>query len=102
MLRPDIKRMVHFAYLNLVESGFPSPETYTLNLDLILCRNVLIYFSSEFRCDFLRRLAGSLQPGGLLLVGLGETASSEARFVPVAVDNGNVFRVVDPHDGRVR
>ena len=42
-------------------------------LDLILCRNVLIYFDEARRADALARLVRALKPGGWLLVGYSET-----------------------------
>lgn len=41
--------------------------------DLILCRNVLFYLVPRLRGQVLERLAGALKPGGLLLLGAGET-----------------------------
>jgi chemotaxis protein methyltransferase CheR len=41
--------------------------------DLILCRNVLIYFDDETRKNILARLRSALSPGGYLLLGSSET-----------------------------
>ena len=41
--------------------------------DVILCRNVLLYFSLDLRRKVLARLAEALRPGGLLVLGAGET-----------------------------
>ena len=41
--------------------------------DIILCRNVLIYFDAEARRSILANLAASLAPGGFLLTGFSET-----------------------------
>lgn len=41
--------------------------------DAILCRNVLIYFSDATAAAVVRRLAGALRPGGVLLVGVSES-----------------------------
>ncbi|MDY6941652.1 MAG: protein-glutamate O-methyltransferase CheR [Pseudomonadota bacterium] len=42
------------------------------HFQIILCRNVLIYFSPETKADILERLAGALVPGGFLLLGASE------------------------------
>ena len=45
-----------------------------VKLDVIFCQNVLIYFRRWLRRDLLNALVDRLKPGGLLVVGLGETA----------------------------
>jgi chemotaxis protein methyltransferase CheR len=45
----------------------------TGRFDLILCRNVLLYFSPERRREAFDRLAASLAPDGYLMLGAGET-----------------------------
>ena len=41
---PSIREMVKFTQLNLVEGHYPSPANLTPAIDLVLCRNVLMYF----------------------------------------------------------
>jgi chemotaxis protein methyltransferase CheR len=43
-LDPEIREMVKFTQLNLAENGYPSAINLTTGMDLILCRNVLMYF----------------------------------------------------------
>ena len=43
-LIPEVRRMVTFSKLNLVEPVYPAYETNTMMMDLIICRNVTIYF----------------------------------------------------------
>ena len=40
--------------------------------DIVFCRNVLIYFSSDLKKDILTRIHGVLKPGGYLLLGASE------------------------------
>lgn len=68
-LADDIRRRVAFRELNLLES-FRSLGQF----DVILCRNVLIYFDTMTKKDVLDRLAASLMPGGYLFLGATETA----------------------------
>lgn len=61
-----VKGRVSFQKLNLIEDSFPD------NFDLILCRNVVIYFSSETKTVLYHKFFKSLRPGGFLLVGSTE------------------------------
>jgi chemotaxis protein methyltransferase CheR len=64
-----LRRRVEFRYLNLAESTYPSAENGTAGVDLILCRNVMIYFDAETVRQVARRLYQSLRPGGWLITG---------------------------------
>ena len=66
---PELRAVVRFAQLNLHAESYPAPR----NCDLILCRNVLIYFDQPTRSRITRRLIGHLQPGGYLFLGHAET-----------------------------
>ena len=46
-IRPEIKRRVTFSYLNLAADPYPSLATNTNAMDIIFCRNVLMYFSAD-------------------------------------------------------
>jgi chemotaxis protein methyltransferase CheR len=73
-----LRRMVRFEVHNLLEPlpGAPS-------FDLILCRNVLLYFDAANRARAFDRLASALAPDGLLMLGVGETVIGQTeRFVP--------------------
>ena len=66
-IKPQIKAMVEFMELNLL-------ERYMLGkFDIIMCRNVLIYFSADLKKDILTRLHGALNPGGYLILGASES-----------------------------
>jgi len=62
-----IRRYVSFSQHNLLEDRYPADQ------HLILCRNVIIYFTDEAKREIFARMAGSLVPGGYLLVGSTET-----------------------------
>lgn len=54
-------------------------------LDLIVCRNLLIYFKPDTQDALIGQFHGMLKPGGLLMLGRSEsTGTSRARFVPIA------------------
>ncbi|HWM86517.1 MAG TPA: CheR family methyltransferase [Kofleriaceae bacterium] len=59
--------LVKFTHHNLAEGEYPR------QMDLIWCRNVLIYFSPDARRQVVLRLIASLAPGGFLFVGYAES-----------------------------
>jgi len=71
-LAPKIRRMVRFSRLNLIDDHYPSPENTTDRMDLIVCRNVLIYFRDEAIQRIVDRFHESLVDGGWLVVGHAE------------------------------
>lgn len=71
-LRPEFRRMVRFERQNLMSLlDGTVPESFD-GFDLILCRNVLIYFSAESVAGIVRALGRRLRPGGWLLIGHAE------------------------------
>ncbi len=65
-LQPCIRRMVTFTYLNLAEDVYPSLLNNTGAMDVILCRNVLMYFVHPTIRRVLHKLSLALVPGGWL------------------------------------
>lgn len=61
-----IKPRVRFLEHNLLEDAFER------GFDLILCRNVMIYFTAEARRSIMRSFFDALRPGGMLLLGTTE------------------------------
>lgn len=70
-LRDEYRRIVTFERHNLIHGPAPA-----VDFDLILCRNVLIYFSRTRIEQVAARLHAALKPGGWLLVGHAEPSSS--------------------------
>ncbi|SFK66500.1 CheR family methyltransferase [Methylorubrum salsuginis] len=68
---PELRRRVRFQHLNLMD------ERYAIDrdVDILFCRNVLIYFDRPTQRAVLERLAGHLRPGGYLIVGHSESMS---------------------------
>jgi chemotaxis protein methyltransferase CheR len=62
-MQSNLIRHVSFEYHNLITDPFP------MNLDIIFCRNVMIYFDSGAKLKLLRKFYESLKPGGLLIIG---------------------------------
>lgn len=87
---PEIRSMVSFSYLNLVEDTYPSLITNTTNMDIILCRNVTIYFDKTTTQQIAKRFHASLIEGGWLVVGHSEPLASiykgfQAHNFPAAI-----------------
>jgi chemotaxis protein methyltransferase CheR len=62
----SLRRMVRFSQHSLLDAA---PARF----DVILCRNVMMYFGAPTRSTVFSRLADALDPGGLLMLGAGET-----------------------------
>lgn len=73
ILDQRVRSLVRFSYLNLQSPVFPDPDNGTDGLDLILCRNVLIYFRAETMRQIVARFARCLNPEGYLFLGHAET-----------------------------
>ncbi len=71
-LIPEVQRMVTFNQLNLAEPVYPDYATNTMFMDLILCRNVTIYFAEEITRQIVVRFYDALIDGGWLVVGHSE------------------------------
>jgi chemotaxis protein methyltransferase CheR len=104
-IAPAIARMVSFSYLNLVEDAYPSLATNTQSMDLILCRNVLIYFGDRTIEGVLGRLRDSLCEGGWLVSGPADTSTEgyrtfEVRSFPDAIVYRRPARAAHPRPHR--
>jgi len=93
VLHQHIKRNVSFAWLNLVASGNPSFANNTHHMDVILCRNVLIYFNQKTINQIVDRFVQALNPNGWLIVGPSEAAFlTHPQLHPLTVGKGTVFQ----------
>lgn len=71
---PHIRQQVRFDYLNLAEDDYPSVQNNTYAMDIVLCRNVLMYFDLATMKRVISKLHGALADGGYLIVSAAETA----------------------------
>ncbi|KKO52000.1 CheR family methyltransferase [Paenibacillus sp. DMB20] len=69
-----LKKEIRFQKQNLLTDRF---ET---GFDLIVCRNVMIYFTEEAKHKLYHKFAGSLRPGGVLFVGSTEQIFNPAQY----------------------
>ena len=67
-VKPALRTRVRVEHVNLFQAAYPWPA----GLDVIFCRNVMIYFDRESRQTLVERLGEQLAPGGHLFVGHAE------------------------------
>jgi chemotaxis protein methyltransferase CheR len=66
-----LREKVHFSILNLVDDYFFQNNS----LDVVFCRNTLIYFDDKSKRTVVNKLIEKVKPGGYIFVGLSETIS---------------------------
>lgn len=71
-VRPEVKKIVRFAQINLLAPGWPVEGP----LDIIFCRNVLIYFDKPTQKQIVERFLPLLRPDGRLFVGHSENLAT--------------------------
>jgi chemotaxis protein methyltransferase CheR len=74
-INDDIRNRVDFAHLNLASAEYPSVANGTHDVDIIFCRNVLMYFSRERMKKIVQRFRHCLVGGGWLIVNPSEASS---------------------------
>ena len=77
---PEIKNKVHFRKHNLLS------ERFEQNYDLIICRNVMIYFTEETKHELYQNFSRALKPGGILFVGSTEQIFNPKQYGFESVD----------------
>lgn len=87
VVKPDLKAKISFERQNLLSDPFPT------EVDLILCRNVVIYFTEEAKDELYRRFHKALKPGGILFVG-GTESLLRARELGYASASPFFYRAV--------
>ncbi len=68
-VRPELRPFVTWRRQDLLQDRFEK------GFDLIVCRNVVIYFTETAKAELYRRFAESLTPGGILFIGATESIS---------------------------
>jgi chemotaxis protein methyltransferase CheR len=83
-LNDTVKKSVNFRKLNLIDSLGMKPLR---GMDVIFCRNVLIYFDAKAKQKVVSNLYDSLNPGGYLFIGSSESLHNVTRaFRPRVID----------------
>jgi chemotaxis protein methyltransferase CheR len=95
-IKDRLRRRVTFAALNLAEDTYPTPVAGVGEMDLILCRNVLLYFEAETVRQVAQRLLASLAAGGWLITSSADPPlAPETPFETVVADEGVFYRRLD-------
>ncbi|QSQ22208.1 protein-glutamate O-methyltransferase CheR [Pyxidicoccus parkwayensis] len=93
VLAPDVQQLVRFNYLNLALDTWPSADSGIWKLDVIFCRNVLIYFNRATIEAVARRLHDALADGGYLFTGPSDPPLGDlAPLQPVLTEWGVLYR----------
>jgi chemotaxis protein methyltransferase CheR len=91
VLSPQICNQASFAYLNLNDNNYPSISNSTNAQDLILCRNVLIYFDAEHTKNLMKKISDCIIPGGFLLLGASDPIDIKGTRLRVHQNPGLYF-----------
>ncbi len=68
-VRPELKKHVFITRFNLMESSFNHKEV----MDMIFCRNVVIYFDLQTKIEIFKKFNASIESGGYLFLGYSES-----------------------------
>lgn len=89
-VKQDVRQRIRFQQLNLLDSYSGLGK-----FDIVFCRNVLIYFSSDRKADILRRIHACLNPGGYLILGSSEALTDAAdRYQMVQCNPGIIYQAL--------
>lgn len=98
-LLPGIRRMVRFGRLNLANAAYPSAASGIEAMDLIFCRNVLMYFKPALIDSVIARVRATLSDGGWLVVSPSEAvAELGRRFVMHSFPGAILYQRDDAKD----
>jgi chemotaxis protein methyltransferase CheR len=89
VLDPELRSAVTFEERNLAELGIGLWQPQTL--DVVFCRNVLMYFAPEVARAVVDRIAGSLVPGGYLFLGSAETLRGVSQDFHLCQTHGTFY-----------
>jgi chemotaxis protein methyltransferase CheR len=92
---PELRSLVNFRRLNLMDDDFGVPEP----MDVIFCRNVLIYFERAIQLRLITRFVQLLRPGGFLF--LGHSESINGFDLPLQLSGPTVYKKTE-EDGLSR
>ena len=81
VIKDEIKKLVHFMHHDLFH------DKMLKKVDMILCRNVVIYFTAEAKNQLYKDFYYNLNPGGYLIMGKSENLGGDARKLFRSVDS---------------
>jgi len=83
-----LRQMVSFRKLNLMDPAYNLGR-----FDVVFCRNVLIYFDVPTKAEVLDRIAGSMNPGGFMLMGAAESIAGMTQSFDVTQDRRGLYKL---------
>jgi chemotaxis protein methyltransferase CheR len=89
--RAELRRPIRFERRNVLDAP-PDAGRF----DLILCRNVLLYFAPAIRSRAFGRLADASAADGWLMIGAGETVNGHTQSFTSACDTSGLYRRIAP------
>lgn len=93
-VKSAFKDMVSFSYLNLAMDNYPSILN-TQEMDVIFCRNVMMYFTPQMIQQVIQRMHRYLVEGGWLIVAPSETSTLlSSEFSAVSFEGATLYRKV--------
>ena len=91
-VKPELKRLVRFAHINLYDSA---RVKLMKGMDIIFCRNCLIYFDDKAKKRVVDSFYDCLNPGGYLVIGFSESLHNVTRaFHPISSHKSVVYQKV--------
>lgn len=92
-IHPRIREMVAFSYLNFADEVYPSLPDNTGAMDVIFCRNVLMYFTAQRAQQLIGNFHRALIDGGWLIVSPAEASYIQfPAFAPVEFPGAVLYR----------
>lgn len=98
ILSPEIRDLVQFKYLNLCDNSYPSIINGIFEVDLILCRNVLIYFDNELVTQIMKKISACMTEDAYLLLGASDPIVTTGTNL-VFHHDGAIYFSLDNGDG---
>ncbi len=84
LLDDKIRQMVRFFPLNLISDSYPNREKELFDVDIVFCRNVLMYFSSLQARAVIKKLQSCIVEGGWIITNPIESAEELCGFFGAA------------------
>ena len=98
-LSREIKQMVKFQTINLLKDPFPQIQFDLKDMDLLICRNVFIYFKLPAIASVLEKIYHTLQPLGYFIAGHAELAGQDlSQFQTLAFPESIVYQRPDSNN----
>lgn len=99
-IAPEIRHLVRFSQLNFAAPFYPAEFGERGDFDVILCRNVLMYFSADWQEKIIRRFTQALAPGGWLIVGPCDITAAQSAELHLELSGPGVYRKTDASSAR--